>query len=96
MDLWANIKRLRDEKGKSQMRVYLDGGADEGGVDPSALSKIENGKTPNPELHTLTRIARGIGVHVAELFVDPDGQPVELPPFREKTVAQKGAKALAS
>lgn len=92
MDLWANIKRLREARGKSQMRVYLDGGADAGGIEPGALSKIEGGKNPNPELQTLQRVARGIGVPVAELFIDAEGLPVTVPP-EEEAPRKKAASA---
>lgn len=63
--LGERIQGLREERSMTQ--EDLVGHA---GLDRSHLAKIEAGRI-NPSLSTLTRIARGLGVAIADLFADP-------------------------
>lgn len=60
--LGAEIKRLRTAAGISQQKLarMLD-------MNRTRIREIENGEG-NPQLSTLIRIARGIGVSLRDLF----------------------------
>lgn len=60
--LGKNLKRIRTEKGISQVDIArsLD-------VSRGFISNIENGKR-NPTLATIAKIAQAIGVPIDELF----------------------------
>jgi len=60
--LGANIKHLREEKGIDQKSFAFDCE-----IGRTQLYMIENGKT-NPRLHTLMKIADGLGISVSELL----------------------------
>lgn len=60
--LGNNIKRIRTEKGLSQVDIARDLNVNRGFV-----SDIENGKR-NPTLSTLTRLANALGVSTNELL----------------------------
>lgn len=62
MNIGAQIKTVREAKKMSQKHVALS--ID---MDPSQYSKIEKGKT-DPSVSTLDRIAKALGVTLAELF----------------------------
>jgi len=66
MDISKNIKRIREAKGLSQKEVIsaIDMGA-------AQYSRIENGKT-DPSVSTLMKIAKALGVSMAELFTDKE------------------------
>ena len=66
MDISKNIKRIREAKGLSQKEVIsaIDMGA-------AQYSRIENGKT-DPSVSTLVKIAKALGVSMAELFTDKE------------------------
>jgi len=66
----AEIRRIREEKGLSQLRVALDAG-----MGPSALSQIENGKR-NPSGRSLLKLARALDVGVADLFPKAEEPPL--------------------
>ncbi|QTE21038.1 helix-turn-helix domain-containing protein [Polaribacter cellanae] len=59
-----NIKRMREAKGLSQKEVIsaISMGA-------AQYSRIENGKT-DPSISTVEKIAKALGVTMAELFTD--------------------------
>lgn len=59
--LGAHVRKIRESKGYSQDRVYLEGGFSRG-----TLSKIENGQV-SPQVYTLARIAAIIGVPLRRL-----------------------------
>ena len=65
-DISKNIKRIREAKGLSQKEVIsaIDMGA-------AQYSRIENGKT-DPSVSTLVKIAKALGVSMADLFTDKD------------------------
>ena len=65
-DVGAEVRRLREAKGWGQTK--LAAAAD---MAVSGISQIENGKR-NPNSATLIKLARGLGVEVADLF--PKGQ----------------------
>ena len=58
-----NIRKLRIKKGISQDRLSKD--AD---LALNTVVKIETGESPNPTVDTLEKIAKALGVPVAELF----------------------------
>jgi transcriptional regulator with XRE-family HTH domain len=60
--LGAHIEKVRKSKGYSQDRVYLEAGFSRG-----TLSKIENGLV-NPQIYTLAKLARTIGVPLKRLI----------------------------
>ncbi|MBU1891268.1 helix-turn-helix domain-containing protein [Patescibacteria group bacterium] len=60
--LGKNLKRLRFEKGMSQGDIYRKIGMDRG-----YISSLESGFR-NPTIANLEKIAKAIGVQVAELF----------------------------
>ena len=66
MKIGDNIKRIRSAKGLSQKEVTINSG-----LDPAQYSRIENGKT-DPSVSTLERIAKAIGVSLADLFAATD------------------------
>lgn len=60
----ARLRRLREERGLTIQAV-----ADRGGIAISTVSKIERNLMA-PTYDRFTRLARGLGVDVAELFTD--------------------------
>lgn len=64
MELGEHIKRIRTAKGLSQKEVVV-----EAGLDKAQYSRIENGKT-DPSFTTVSKIAKALGVSLAELFSD--------------------------
>jgi transcriptional regulator with XRE-family HTH domain len=62
----ANIKRFRRKKGLTQYQLAQDIG-----LRQESISRIEKGKY-NPSLGTLERIAKALGVTVAELLKEDD------------------------
>jgi len=62
MKLSEQIKRIRIAKGLSQKEVVMNAG-----LDKAQYSRIENGKT-DPSFSTIERIAKALGVSLAELF----------------------------
>jgi len=58
-----NIRKLRIKKGISQDRLSKD--AD---LALNTVVKIETGESPNPTVDTLEKLAKALGVPVAELF----------------------------
>jgi len=61
--LGTKIQEIRKRKKLTQEML-----ADEVGIDPKSISKIENGNN-YPSAETLTSIAQALGVDVYELFV---------------------------
>ena len=61
-----NIRKLRQKKGISQDRLSKD--AD---LALNTVVKIETGENPNPTVDTLEKIAKALGVPVAELMNHP-------------------------
>lgn len=57
------IRELRLKRGWSQSKL-----AKKAGVKQSVLSYIENGRTKNPRIDTLTAIAAALGVPVDRLM----------------------------
>ena len=66
MDISSNIKRIREAKNLSQKEVISAIG-----MGAALYSRIENGKT-DPSVSTLMKIAKALGVSMAELFYDND------------------------
>jgi transcriptional regulator with XRE-family HTH domain len=62
MNIGSQIKTVREAKNLSQKHVAMSVN-----MDPSQYSKIEKGKT-DPSVSTLERIAKALGVSLAELF----------------------------
>ncbi len=59
----SRIVALRSEKGWSLSKL-----AEESGISKSLLHRIENQDTSNPELGTLRKIAKALGITVGELL----------------------------
>lgn len=66
MNVGENIKRIRTAKNLSQKEVTINAG-----LDTAQYSRIENGKT-DPSVNTLERIAKALGITLAELFASTD------------------------
>lgn len=66
-----SLRREREGRGLS-----LNDLAERSGIDKSALSRLENGRQPNPTLDTLSRYARAIGKRLALSLDDPTPQGV--------------------
>lgn len=66
MNIGDNIKRIRTAKNLSQKEVTTISK-----LDAAQYSRIENGKT-DPSVSTLERIAKALGVSLAELFAATD------------------------
>lgn len=64
MNIGENIRQIRKAKGLTQKEVVLSAGFDTG-----QYSRIENGKT-DPSVSTLKKIAKAIGVPLADLFAN--------------------------
>jgi transcriptional regulator with XRE-family HTH domain len=60
----ANLRRLRLAAGLTQ-----DGLSDAAQMDAAEISRLERGGR-DPQLHTMVRLARGLGVSVATLVAD--------------------------
>lgn len=60
-----NIRKIRQKKGMSQDRL-----SKEADLALNTIVKIETGESPNPTVETLEKIAKALGVSVAELFKD--------------------------
>ena len=60
--LGENLKRIREQKGISQVDISKSLGVSRGFV-----SNVENGKT-NPTLATITKLAKAVGVSAGELL----------------------------
>ena len=58
-----NIRKIRKEKGISQDRL-----SKEADLALNTVVKIESGENPNPTIETLTKIAKALGISVADLF----------------------------
>jgi transcriptional regulator with XRE-family HTH domain len=60
-----NIRKIRQKKGISQDRL-----SKEADLALNTIVKIETGESPNPTVETLEKIAKALGVSIAELFKD--------------------------
>ena len=60
-----NIRKLRQKKGMSQDRL-----SKEADLALNTIVKIETGENPNPTVETLEKIAKALGVSVADLLKD--------------------------
>ena len=60
-----NIRKLRQKKGMSQDRL-----SKEADLALNTIVKIETGENPNPTVETLEKIAKALGVSVADIFKD--------------------------
>ena len=57
------IRKLRKQKGVSQDRL-----SKEADLALNTIVKIETGKSPNPTIETLIKIAKALGVNIGDLF----------------------------
>jgi len=83
MDIGENIRRIRKAKKLSQKEVIvaIDMGA-------AQYSRIENGKT-EPSVSTLERIAKALGVKVADLFTEDDKVDLKEVRSQDSTLMEK-------
>lgn len=66
MTIGEQIKKIRLAKGLSQKEVTMTAK-----LDKAQYSRIENGKT-DPSISTVERIAKALGISLAELFVNTE------------------------
>lgn len=66
MNLGSNIRKIREAKNLSSKEVAISCK-----MDPAQYSRIENNKT-DPALSSLVKIAKALGISVAELFTADD------------------------
>lgn len=66
MNLGNNIRKIREAKGLASKEVAISCK-----MDPGQYSRIENNKT-DPALSSLVKIAKALGVSVADLFTADD------------------------
>ena len=64
-DIGLSIRRLRE--GQKLTREALARVSD---VPTTTITKIEHGKTDNPGIQTIEKIAQGLGVSIADLLSD--------------------------
>jgi transcriptional regulator with XRE-family HTH domain len=64
----ANLRRIRKERDWSQERV-----AHESDLNPNHVAKIERTER-QPGVRTITKLCRGLGIPVSELFDGIDGR----------------------
>ncbi|MEQ8905143.1 helix-turn-helix transcriptional regulator [Ekhidna sp.] len=81
MNIGERIKKLREARGMTQKEVALSLK-----MDQSQYSKIEKGKT-DPTTTTLDKIAKAIGVEIADFFISND--PLEDVNSIDKSTLQK-------
>ena len=71
--LRKNIRRIRNAAGLTAQEA-----SERAGMHPVTWSDIERGKNTNPTPKTLEKIAAALGVKLADLFLDEDGESVTL------------------
>ena len=69
-------ERIRAHRKAADLTVTA--AAESAGIHRVSWSAIENGADTNPTARTLEKIAAALGVTLAELFVDEDGESVTL------------------
>lgn len=69
--LAANVRKLLDEKGWSQLKL-----ADESGIRAPAINRVMKGTHP-PAAKTLQKIADALGVEPYLLLIPPDPKPAK-------------------
>ena len=57
-----NLRKIRAEKRFSKSKLVC-----ETGLDYHTIAKIENGRTPDPRVHTIVKIASALKTSVEEL-----------------------------
>src|SRR5215203_5807413 len=86
------LRRLREARGLSQRQL-----AERSGVGRVTIIHVESGQT-SPNVETLSRLAAGLGVDVADFF--PKGEPPlfdpDRPPVLIRAAAGAGAGAAAN
>ena len=68
----GNVRRLREGAGLTLYRL-----AKLAGITPGWLRDIETGRIKSPGVAVLRKIAKGLGVDVAELLREPEEQAAE-------------------
>ena len=87
----AALKAFRTERGLTLAEL-----SQKTGLQPSTLSKIENGKIETT-IDKLVRISAALGVNIADLFGSPQAQADEAPPSRIRMITRAGeGKSVAS
>lgn len=64
LKIGGRIREIRMTKGLTLGQVGL-----RSGLDRTYISRIESGKIANPSHDTISKVARGLGVAVSELFI---------------------------
>ena len=72
--LGENIRRLRHAADLTGTEA-----ADRAGISQGTWSDVERGNNTNPTTRRLERMASALGVTVADLFLDADGESVTPP-----------------
>src|SRR5215216_8150582 len=71
------LRHIREQAGYSQQDL-----ADESGVSQHTISELELGRR-SPQGRTLRKLAKVLGVEVADLREDPDSPKAEAPPWQQ-------------
>lgn len=68
MHLSDNLKRIREDRGISQVEL-----AERCGMSASQISKMEQGAQKNPHIETVVAMAAALGVSIEELVFGTEG-----------------------
>src|SRR5215203_3781897 len=71
------LRHIREQAGYSQQEL-----ADESGVSQHSISELELGRR-RPQGRTLRKLAKVLGVEVADLRKDPESPKAEAPPSQQ-------------
>ncbi|TCO07350.1 DNA-binding XRE family transcriptional regulator [Camelimonas lactis] len=71
-----NLRRLRVAKGVSQDDLALSAE-----IERAYVGYLERGKR-NPTVVTLEKLSNALGIHISELFTEPEGDVAPITPLR--------------
>ncbi len=80
-ELVCRLKRIREERGLSLRQA-----AGRAGLNSEALSRLENGKNPNPTLDTLYRYAAAVGARLSLTIQEHELEKNALPPPEQRDI----------
>jgi transcriptional regulator with XRE-family HTH domain len=67
MGFGENLRKLRDARGWSENELYRRSGVSQG-----VINRLENEPNPNPKMHTLINLAKGLEVSLDTLVGDSE------------------------
>jgi len=80
------LRRLRKLKGLSQQDL-----AAKSGVSQYTITEIETGRRSDPRPSTLRKLAKALGVEVADFFREPEAPKEDAPPHPEPSEELRGS-----